>query len=278
MYEIFFDIAFFLSFSFAICAQNDVVLISHNNYLVGASQNGKWIKETDVAPNFGKPAKYIGFDSLKNEKPFEIFGTSGETGCGARQYYFGKTNKVPENIYDDSTTLKPVLAIGANATWNPLPRTATKIGLTNKTYQKIALDFLGTKGITAETIKLEKAFSVDLEGDGTDEIFLEATTNTDKNGEFVWMERAGNYSFVMMRKIVGGKPKDFLVEGNFNPRKEPVEGYHVEYDLSAFADLNGDGKLETIVEGTYSYAGTSTEIYESDKNALKEVLSVECGD
>ena len=82
----------------------------------------------------------------------------------------------------------------------------------------------------------------------------------------------------MMRKIVGGKPKDFLVEGNFNPRKEPEEGYHVEYDLSAFADLNGDGKLEVIVEGTCSYAGVSTEIFEWNKNVLKEVLTVECGD
>lgn len=267
-----------LLFCLGIYGQDGAVLIVHNNYLVGAAQNGKWIKETDVAPNFGKTEKYLGFDSLKNKKSFEIFGTSGETGCGARQYYFGKTNKIPENIYDDTTTLKPILAIGANANWNPLPRTATKIGLTNKTYQKVALGFLRTKGIIAKTIKLERAFSVDLEGDGSEEIFLEATVNTTKNGDLVWMERAGNYSFVMMRKMVGGKPKDFLVEGNFNPRKEPVEGYHVEYDLTAFADLNGDGKLETVVEGTYSYAGTSTEIYESDKNALKEVLAVECGD
>lgn len=273
----FLTLLFLLSFNFGICAQNDIVLISHNNYLVGAAQNGKWIKDADVAAQSGKSAKYLGFDSLKNEKPSEIFGITGETGCGAHYFYFGKTAKTPESIFDE-TSLKPVLAIGENANWNPLPRTATKIGSTNKTYQKIALDFLKTKGITVKIIKLEKAFSVDLEGDGTDEVFLEATTNTIKSGELVWMERAGNYSFVMMRKIVGGKSKDFLVEGNFNPRKEPEEGYHVEYDLSAFADLNGDGKLEVIVEGTYSYAGTSTEIHESEKNALKEVLSVECGD
>jgi hypothetical protein len=273
----FLTLLFLLSFNFGIRAQNDIVLISHNNYLVGAAQSGKWIKDADVAAQSGKSAKYLGFDSLKNEKPFEIFGITGEKGGGANYFYFGKTAKTPESIFDE-TTLKPTLAIGANANWNPLPRAAKKLAVTNKIYQKIALDFLKTKGMTAKTIKLEKAFSVDLEGDGADEIFLEATTNTDKNGEFTWFERAGNYSFVMMRKIVGGKPKDFLVEGNFNPRKEPDEGYHIEYDLSAFADLNGDGKLEVIVEGTYSYAGTSTEIYESDKNVLKKVLSVECGD
>ncbi|MGI8545315.1 MAG: hypothetical protein ACR2MD_17790 [Aridibacter sp.] len=48
--------------------------------------------------------------------------------------------------------------------------------------------------------------------------------------------------------------------------------------MSAFADLNGDEKMEVILKNIYSYGGTSTEIYGSDKNALKEVLSVECGD
>ncbi|MEP6924403.1 MAG: hypothetical protein ABI954_08045, partial [Pyrinomonadaceae bacterium] len=227
---------------------------------------------------FGKPSKFIGFDSFKNgEKPSEIYGTIGQTGCGANYFYFGKTAKVPENVFADDS-LKPILAIGANANWNPLPRTPRKIALTNKTYQKIALDFLKTKRINAKNVKLENAFSVDLEGDGTDEIFLEATNYKDKNGEISSTARAGNYSFVLMRKIIGGKPRIFLIEGEFHPAKPEVEDYITEFDLSAFADLNGDGKMELILESLYSYGGVSTGIYESDKNVLKEVLSVECGD
>lgn len=268
---------FFLLFSFGIYAQNDVVMISHNNYLVGAARGGKWLKDTEVPNEFGKPSKFFGFDPFKNEKPSEIYGTLGQLGCNANLYYFSESPKTPENVFDE-TTLKPILAIGANAKWNPLPRTAKKILLTDKTYQKIALGFLKTKKINVKTIKLENAFSIDLEGDGTDEIFLEATTFKDKNGDFNWFERAGNYSFVMMRKTIGGKAKDFLIEGDFYRRKEAEDGYFSEYDLSGFADLNGDGKMEVILEGFYSYPGVSTEIYESDKNALKRVLSVECGD
>jgi hypothetical protein len=267
-----------LLFSLGVFAQENTVLIAHNNYLVGATRGGKWLKDTEVPNEFGKPSKFIGFDSFKSgEKPSKIYGTLGQLGCSANLFYFNESAKVPENIFDE-TSLKPILAISSNAKWNPLPRVAQKIALTNKTYRKIALDFLKTKIRTAKSVKLENAFSVDLEGDGTDEVFLEATNYKDKNGEISATAHAGNYSFVLMRKIGGGKPKDFLIEGEFHPKKPEIEDYISEFDLSAIADLNGDGKMEVVLSGLYSYGGVSTEIYESDKTKLNEVLSVECGD
>ena len=266
-----------LLFNLGIYSQDEIVLITHNNYLIGGTRNGKWLKEADVLTNIGKPTKFIGFDSFIKTKPSEIYGTFDMLGCGANYFYFGKTAKIPENVFGDDS-LKPILAIGANAKWNPLPRVPKKLDQTNKTYQKIALDFLRTKGMKTTNVKLERVVSIDLEGDGTDEIFIEATNYKDKNGEIGGTARAGNYSFVLMRKIVGGKPKNFLVEGEFNPKKPKIEDYISEFDLSAFADLNGDGKMELILKGLYSYGGQSTEIYESNKNNLKEVLSVECGD
>ncbi len=81
-----------------------------------------------------------------------------------------------------------------------------------------------------------------------------------------------------MRKVINGKAKNFLIAGEFHPKKPEIEDYISEFDLSAVADLNGDGRMELILESIYSYGGMSTEIYELDKNTLKEVLSVECGD
>lgn len=266
-----------LLFNLGIYSQDEVVLIAHNNYLVGASQNGKWLKEEKVSSNTKKTTKFFGFDSFKNTKPSEIFGTFDVLGCGANYFYFGETAKVPEDIFSDES-LKPLLAIGANAKWNPLPRIPKKIASTNKTYQKIALDFLKTKGIKLKAVKLENIFSIDLEGDGIDEVFIEATNYKDENGEIGGTARAGSYSFVLMRKMVSGKPKNFLIEGEFHPKKPEIEDYVTESDLSAFADLNGDGKMELILENIYSYGGVSTEIYEIEKNTLKEVLAVECGD
>ncbi len=266
-----------LLLNIGVYSQDNVVLIAHNNYLVGGTQNGKWLKQDEVLKNFGKPEKFIGFDSFKNAKLSEIYGILRQLGCSADDFYFSETAKVPENGFDDDT-LKPILAIGASAKWNPLPRMPKKISLTNKTYQKIALDFLKTKGMRIKNVKLENAFSIDLEGDGTEEIFLEATNYNDKNGEISGTARAGNYSFVLIRKIIKGKAKNFLIEGEFHPKKPEQEDYITEFDLSAFADLNGDGKIEVVLENLYSYGGVSSEIYESDKGVLKNVLSVECGD
>ena len=258
-------------------SQDKIVLIAHNNYLVGATQNGKWLKDEDNLTEFGKPVKFIGFDSFKNAEPSQIYGTLGQTGCSASVFYFGETAKVPENIFADDS-LKPILAIGANANWNPLPRVPKKLDPANKTYQKIALDFLKTKGIKTKNVKFENAFSIDLEGDGSDEIFLEATNYKDENGEIGSPARAGNYLFVLMRKIIKGKPQNILIGGEFHPKKPEIADYVTEFDLSAFADLNGDGKMEVIIYGLYSYGGESTEIYELEKNVLKNVLSVKCGD
>ena len=266
-----------LLFNLGIYSQNEIVLIAHNNYLIGATQNGKWLKDENNLAKFGKPTKFLGFDSFIKTKPSEIYGTVLETGCSASIVYFGNTPEVSENpSIDDS--LKPILAIGANANWNPLPRLPKKLDTANKTYQKIALDFLKTKGIKPKNFKFENAFSIDLEGDGSDEIFLEATNYKNENGEIGSPARAGSYSFVLMRKIINGKPQNFLIGGEFHPKKPEIEDYVTESDLSAFADLNGDGKIELILENLYSYGGVSTEIYESENNILKEVLAVECGD
>ena len=266
-----------LLLNLGIYSQDEIVLIAHNNYLIGATQNGKWLKDENNLAEFGKTTKFIGFDSFISIKPSEIYSTLLETGCSASIIYFANTSEVPENpSIDDS--LKPILAIGANANWNPLPRLPKKLDLTNKTYQKIALDFLKTKGMKIKSVKLENVISIDLEGDGTDEIFIEATTYKDEKSEIGGTARAGDYSFVLMRKIVGDKTKNFLIGGEFHPKKPEIEDYITEFDTSAFADLNGDGKIEVIFHNSYSYGGESTEIYELEKKTLKNVLSVECGD
>lgn len=258
-------------------AQDGYVPITHKRMLVGGVRNGKWIKEMDVPKTFSKPSKFIGFDSFASTRPSEIYGTGGEMGCGATYFYFDGKASIPADVFAE-TGLTPVIALGADADWNPLPRRAKRLSLTESSLKKIALDFLKSKGIVIKNIKLESAVSVDLEGDGSNEIFLEATNYLDKNGEIGGVARKGGYSFVMMRRNIGGRLRDTLVAGEFFPGKPVEEDYISEVGLSQFADLNGDGKLEIVLETIYSYGGTSSEIFEVGKSGLKNVLSAECGD
>ncbi len=271
-----FSLLFYVSvLSFSIYSQTEVVLIAHNNYLVGGTRDGKWLKDTEVPANFGKPEKFRTIESFLAGQRSDVYGTLGELGCAANLYYFGKTSDVPADVFSDRT-LRPTLAIGANANWNPVPRLVKKLNPAG--YQKIALDFLRTKGIRAKSVKIERVVSVDLDGDGTQEIFLEATNYKNRKGEIRTLPRAGNFSFVLMRKTVGAKTKNYLIEGEFHPRKPVDPDYVSEFDLSEFADLNGDGKMEVILKGLFSYGGESTEVYEFTGSGLEEVLSIECGD
>ena len=64
-----------LLLNLGIYSQDEIVLISHNNYLIGAAQNGKWLKDENNLAKFGKTTKFIGFDSFIKTKPAEIYGT-----------------------------------------------------------------------------------------------------------------------------------------------------------------------------------------------------------
>ncbi len=270
-----FSVILMLAFGLSTYSQSEVVLIAHNRYLVGGAKDGKWLTNDAVPANFGKPTKFVVTGSLSGVKKSELFGTLGELGCGANQYYFSKSAMVPDDVFGDGT-LRPTLAIGANANWNPVPRIAKT--LSSAVYQKIALNFLRTKGIRTKSVRIERVISIDLEGDGNEEIFVEATNYKDRKGEIRTLPRAGNYSFVLMRKTIGDKARNFLLEGEFHPKNPVDPDYVSEFDFSEFADLNGDGKMEIVLSGRFSYGGESTEVFESSVAGLEKVLSIECGD
>ncbi len=134
------------------------------------------------------------------------------------------------------------------------------------------------KGFTKPNIILKKVIKVDLEGDGADEIFIEATYSKNQNRDRKNWVNAGDYSFVLMRKLINGKPQDILIDGDFYPKVPAQEDYVSYYELTAIADLNGDGKMEIAIGGLYTYGGESTEIYEISNDKFTSVISSECGD
>ncbi len=275
-----FTIIFVLTVTLAVFSQDEYIPIVHKKGLVGGIQNGKWLKDTEIQPHIRKPTEFLGFDSFKYDKPTKIYGTISEIwGCGTYSFFFGEsaTTPVPEDNWDKSG-LNPNLAIGANAKWNPVPRIPQSLDKNNKDYKKIALDFLKTKGISTKQIKLEGVYTVDLEGDGTKEVFIEATTYFDGENITRSTAKAKDYSFVLMQKIINGKTQNILIDGEFYPKLPEQEDYLSEFNLSAVADLNGDGKMEIVIEGFYSYGGMSTEIYDISGDKLITALEVECGD
>lgn len=131
----------------------------------------------------------------------------------------------------------------------------------NETYHKIAKDFLKGEGINKadlETMFISQVVKVDLEGDGTDEVFISVQSSENYLTDF-WEEEGGRfYSYLFMRKVVNGKVRTFVLYGEQYARGDV--GITLIFRLAGFWDLDGDGTLEIITDEAY-YEGFGFGIY-----------------
>lgn len=256
-----------LILSFNASAQTRIVPIVEMKVkgLLGGVENGKFVDAKTTAAK------------LKGDEKYTLFGIeSADEG----EFTVGKPT-IGEDICTDFYNIEPSedaaagVALGEGFRWNPVPRAVKLIDLNDATYKKIVADVLQTKRITKTTIKLAQAVRVDLDGDGTEEVLIAATKYA--SGDVSSSAKVGDYSFILLRKIVDGKVQNTIIAGDFITKKVDF-GAPSEYEISAIADLNGDGRMEIILYSMY-YEGSSTGVYELKGNKAVEVaaLSVGCG-
>lgn len=230
--------------------------------LLGGVQNGKWLDAKTT------------FEMLNGEKSYSLFGIKGRVGeltatvespdVPCEEFYYVKND----------LDVREGIGVGTNRNWNIVPRTPRAISLTDKTYLKIVSDILRANGLPKSKPRIEQAVRVDLEGDGVDEVLLTAGSYT---GNIQPNAAAGNYSFVLLRKIVGGKVKNIIIAEEY-VKKRIEFGAPSRFEISAIADLNGDGKMEFVLYGEY-YEGSEAGVYEMKGDQAVEVkeLSAGCG-
>lgn len=166
-------------------------------------------------------------------------------------------------------------AVGKNISWNLFPQRSEKIDLNNKTYTKIVADFLKTKGFTNANVNIKQAVSVDLDGDGKKEVVIAATQETGESGV--------GYSFVLVRKIAENSVRSILIDGEFYPESKRAASNALEvayFEISAIADLNGDGKMEIMVNSSNTYYdGGSAKVFKIDSVKATPIRSLvtDCG-
>lgn len=253
-----------LIFAWAVGAQTEPppVPIMSQYYLIGGAQNGKWLTADKVAPHIKEAFKMTPLDLDGIGKTVLTLKDTGEE--------FGAC---PENkVLEFTPELKSNIAVGANADWNLLPRQPKMIAVDNAAYRKIAADFLKTKKLVRPKINLSQIVQVDLEGDGQNEVVIAG--NFYRKG-LTEMQSAGDYSFVLLRKIAGGKPRNILLEGEFFTRGKGDYAPPNEHAVAAVADLNGDGKMEIVLHSFY-YEGSWEQIFEISDGKATAVLQVEC--
>jgi len=155
--------------------------------------------------------------------------------------------------------------------WNVTKRVATELSADNQFYQQVVLDWLTAEGVPAPQVDSLHVYRVDIEGDGANEIFINAT-HLDGSGHGT---KAGDYSIILMRKVAGNDAVTTLVVGDVYRSKEIEMTFPRAYSLANFIDLNQDGILEVIVD-IQKWEGFGAVIYQIDgRNAIQSLRS-EC--
>ncbi len=243
-----------------------------SGYLFGAISDGKWIKADETAK------------LLSDETTYRVYGLTQALGDAK-----GGRPKPPEGAPCDETlavSLSPkpekgVIAIAAP--WNALPRKPKVTDATQKAYVDAVRDFLKTKGIEQPKVKIDEILRVDLDGDGEEEVLISATNYFGKKDRVPMRSPAESYSMVLLRRAVAGKVETQLVAGEFHPKAYPRKGPDDAsfdapnaYKVIAVLDLDGDGKMEIVVDSNY-YEGQEITIYRYDPKKAEALLSVSCG-
>jgi len=233
-------------------------------YLFGGSADGNWVKAEKAAK------------SMKGRTAFRVFGLTQEVGKATG----GKPKPAKAEACADMLTVSLSSTpndgeIALSAPWNALPRKPQIADPTQQVYVDAVREFLESRRMSDPKVKITRILRVDLDGDGEEEVLINATNYFTEDGD-VPMDTAapGSYSIVLLRRVVAGKVETELVAGELYVKDESSASNL--FEIPGVLDLNGDGKLEVIVHSHY-YEGAETTIYDCSGGKCKAVLTVGCG-
>jgi hypothetical protein len=254
----------FLSASAAGAEDLHPIVETRSGYLLGASSGGKWIKAAAAAKK------------LKAGTSFRLYGLTSEAGKAEGREVRADQEVCPETQVVSLSKTPKGAVIALAAPWNALPRPVRIADTTQAVYRAAVRDFLTGRGLKNSEVKITQILRVDLDGNGEDEVLINATNYFSKE-ESAPTESppAGSYSFVLLRRLHAGKVHTQLVAGEFYPTAKTFNPLNV-YRIAAILDLNGDGKMELVVTSDY-YEGGTTTVYQCTPAKIEEVLSAACG-
>jgi len=214
--------------------------------LFGGWVDGKWVKGEKMKPLIE------GGEVYRLYTPTRFLGTA----TGGKFHYsesdeeeFGATSidiALPGAIKKDEKN-KGQEIFGVCGDWNALPRVPVELSADSKTYREAVRAILKRQKLPNAPVNITKILRVDLEGDGTDEVLISATT---PRKEYLSPQAKKNdYSLIIIRKLVKGKIVTIpLAEKYFTWDDKQGESSLPElYTLEAVLDVNGDGVMEVII-------------------------------
>ncbi len=233
---------------------------SPSGYLLGGIQNGNWVDAATTA------ASLKGGESYSFYSDISFLGKSIGTIPGAGAHSCPDMKGI---TLDPLPQVIPAIAIGGE--WNALPRVPQDISTENWIYLQAVNDLLTDNGIVDPKVQLTRVLKTDLEGDGVDEIIMAASYFYEETGHNI---TAGDYSIVVLRKVMGNEVVTLAMPADFYYRSQQF-AFPEKYTLTAVLDLNGDERMEIVV-GITGWEKAGSLVYEVVDFEVRNVLSVQC--
>jgi hypothetical protein len=243
--------------------------------LLGGIEGTRWLT-TEVAAPF-----------VKGGETYRI--VSGGQVTVSEQGSALKRGEVPcDWTYDITITNEPsqpqevpisaergALAVGGS--WELFPRQPQELGTSMQVYRDAVATELIARGITTPNVQIGRIVRADLDGDGVDEVLLNATYyRSQAEADYLSPDAAaGDYSLVLLRTVVDGKVVTVPVAESYYVKDEEFVA-PLEHVLAEVIDLNGDGRLDVVVRSSY-YEGSYVTVYEITGTTVSAVLSEGCG-
>lgn len=206
-------------------------ILAIDTWVVGTRVQGKWRPVTHTFAT-GKPAVAL--------RSFTLGKISGSV---------GKAKLVGEEVsggtYLDDDSRRWVGAIHVSGLTPRIPRRVAALATDSAAYQKVVREFLDAKGLKGSKVRLSKVVRTDLDGDGTDEVILEASSRNDLDRISSMDMGNGDYSLVLLRYVDKGVGRGVPLEFISRQRGETLE----LKGLRGIADLDGDGRMEIVTTG-----------------------------
>lgn len=239
----------------------------HQFILLGATYGGNWLYPVEVYPLLGDPHVYDFYDPAY--QPFQTTALVPPPNLAPGP---GHCDYFDVQFVEQVTGGEPP-HLGVKPGQPVLFRPIDVLEGDNDIYQQYLEEWLTLHGLQSPNVNITKTLWVDIEGDAVDEVIIVASNFKEPSGH---MAEAGDYSVVLMRKVIGAQVYTVPLAADIYYNEVPWLRFPVTYDVDQVYDLNGDGNLEIILSGRW-WEGSGLFVYEVHGLNAAKVLHLTCG-